>query len=206
MKRVPVELSERLLPAAAVFAARGFDETRVEDLARVTGIPRATLYYYFSGKEDILAHLLTGLLQQVAEAVAEAIDSPGSAIDRLDAVIRAQLRVLAANPDTCQVLLAELGRAGRLPDTAEAIEHAFHRPVHRLLDEGVRAGSMRSVPKDSAVSAIFGAVVLPGLHHLVLHGSLDADRVADEVLPLLLHGLAQSPTARRPRRRGPARG
>ena len=72
MREVPEGIVERLDGAASVFADRGFDQTRIEDLAEATGIPRATLYYYFAGKEDILAWLLRRMLAEMAEAVATA--------------------------------------------------------------------------------------------------------------------------------------
>ncbi len=37
----------------------------MEDLAEVTGVPKATLYYYFEGKEAILAHLFGQFLAEL---------------------------------------------------------------------------------------------------------------------------------------------
>ncbi|MEW6474258.1 MAG: helix-turn-helix domain-containing protein [Actinomycetota bacterium] len=66
-------------------AERGYDETRMEDLAEATGAPKATLYYHFSGKEAILAWLLRSALSAVGEAVAEAAAGRGTA-RRLEAM------------------------------------------------------------------------------------------------------------------------
>src|SRR5712691_7707331 len=91
MRAVPDGIAERLDGAARVFADHGFDQTRIEQLAEATGIPRATLYYYFAGKEDILAWLLRRMLAANAEAVARAAEGPGSARERLEAVVLAKL-------------------------------------------------------------------------------------------------------------------
>ena len=45
-----MSLSEKLAPSAALFAETGLDGTTMEDIARVTGISKTTLYYYFEGK------------------------------------------------------------------------------------------------------------------------------------------------------------
>ena len=66
MRAIPEGITERLEAAAQVFADHGFDQTRIEDLAEATGIPRATLYYHFAGKEDILAWLLRRMLRELA--------------------------------------------------------------------------------------------------------------------------------------------
>ena len=125
MRQVPEAIAERLEAAAAVFADRGFSETRIEDIAEATGVPRATLYYYFAGKEDILAWLLRRTLAAAAEAVAAAI-RPRSrpAGQRLAAVVDAQLRVMAEHPDACRALAADAGRVGRIPEIAAAIQNA----------------------------------------------------------------------------------
>lgn len=58
MRKIPAQISERLPAAAELFAERGLNDTKIEDVAATTGIAKATLYYYFAGKEEILAFLL----------------------------------------------------------------------------------------------------------------------------------------------------
>lgn len=181
---------ERLELAAVPFAAQGFDQTRIEDLAEATGIPKATLYYHFSGKEEILAWLLMRVLDAFARSVRQAVEAPGSAAGRLAGVIEAELEVMAAHPIACRVLLSELGRAGRIPATAEAIIAAFHLPVRALLEEGRADGSLPGATEPEAqASAIFGAVTLTGLHYLLADHRLDAARVAPVVTAMVVGGL-----------------
>lgn len=189
-RAVPAEIAAKLPGAATVFAERGFDAARIEDVALATGIPRATLYYYFAGKGDILAFLLQTLLDEVAERVAEAVTTAGSAIERLHAVLAAQLEVLASQPKTAQLLVANLGSAGRLSDIAGAVDAAFHEPVRGVLRDGTADGTLRVVNVDRAASAVFGAVVLVGLHEIVVHGELSADDVLPDVEAVVLAGLA----------------
>ena len=73
---VPEGLAAKLTSAASDLAL-SFDEVRMEDIATASGIPRATLYYYFAGKEDILAFLLRSLLDDVAAEVQGAVSADG---------------------------------------------------------------------------------------------------------------------------------
>jgi TetR/AcrR family transcriptional regulator len=190
LRPLPSPLRERLELAVSAFAEKGFEATRMEDVAEVTGVPKATLYYHFQGKEQILAWLLADLLRDVAEAVQRAVAGPGSSLQRLEAIVRAQLEVMAARPDACRVLLLDVSRAGRIPEIAAAIGEAFLLPVARLLAEGRADGSIRGSVDDEATSAaIYGAVTVTGLHHLLAHQSLDAGRVGDIVMGLLNRGL-----------------
>lgn len=193
MRAIPESISGRLEPAATVFADRGFDHTRIEDLAEATGIPRATIYYYFSGKEEILAYLLGRMLTLVAEAVAAAAAAPGTAAERLTGVLRAYLQVMADHPDCNRALAADTGRAARMPELAATIREGFHEPVRALLAAGEADGSLRRCEDpETAASAIYGAVLMAGLHYLLADNRLDVDRVTPSVAGLILSGLDAS--------------
>lgn len=66
------ETRERLLRAAAdVFARKGYDGTRVADIARVAGVSNGALYAHFASKADLLvAALRTHGRRQLAEELA----------------------------------------------------------------------------------------------------------------------------------------
>jgi TetR/AcrR family transcriptional regulator len=201
MRNVPESIAQRMDVAAKTFAEKGFEATRIEDLAEATGIPRATLYYYFDGKAAVFGFVLTRILERGRDAVAAALATPGTGADRLRAVIRAQLGSMAAEPAVCQTLIMNLGQAGQAPELAKAVEDAFYSPLRTLLDEGQRDGSLRTVRSpETAVSALFGAVTIAGLHYLVADGHLSIDKVATDLCDLLLEGLAGSGTSTSSRR------
>jgi TetR/AcrR family transcriptional regulator len=188
---LPDAIARRQAVLAETFAAKGFDETRMEDLAEATDIPKATLYYHFAGKEDILAWLLRSTLSDLGEAVTKATEGPGPARRRLEAVVRAQLRIMAERPAACRILIADLGRAARMPDLADGVGRAFHAPVRQILADGATDGSWRKVKDPATVASfIFGAVVIPALELLVAGGPLEADRLAQPVTRFILTGLA----------------
>lgn len=187
---IPPDIVSKLPRAAAVFAEHGFEAAKIDDVSHAIGVPRATLYYYFAGKEDILAFLLQSLLDDIAARVAAKAVVRGPAVDRLRAVLEAQLQVLGGNPETAQLLVTNLGRVGRLTDIATAVDAAFHEPVRTLIAAGASDGSLRQVNVERTASAIFGAVVLVGLHEIVVRGSLQSAEVLTDLEQLLLEGLA----------------
>jgi AcrR family transcriptional regulator len=211
MRRVPAPLAARLYAAAGPIADRGLDETKIEDIATATGVPKATLYYYFTGKDEILAFLLSEMLTLMEGEVAVAVAAPDSARERLAAVVRAQLIVMFDHPDICRALIGDLGRAGRVPEIADAIRNAFHQPVEQLLRDGQADGSLRFLDDPAgAATAVFGAVTMSGLAHLVQPDQADPHTVANAVLDALIAGveappLEQTPRAarRQPRKRTP---
>jgi TetR/AcrR family transcriptional regulator len=190
MRKIPAQIADRLPRAAELFAERGLNDTKIEDVAAATGIAKATLYYYFAGKEEILAFLLEDTLHHIADEVTAIVDTEGNGAERLHAVISAQIRVMAQRPAVCRALIGELGRAARMPVIANMIGNAYFEPVETLLRAGATDGSL--VPTDNARAAavaLFGAVTISALTYLVTANALDEDLIARTIHDVLFIGL-----------------
>ena len=191
MRTLPDGMREKVLGAAELFADFGLDATKMDDVAAATGVPKATLYYHFEGKEDILAFLFAEILDELGRAVHDALASDGTAAQRLRAVIEAHLGVVERYPAASRALQFDLGRAARTPVIAERTEAAFLEPVRRLLADGADDGSLRPVQHPRLVAtALLGAVSTVGINALTLDRRRSADDVAGEIVGLVLHGVA----------------
>lgn len=195
MRQLPAKLASRLYGAAELIADRGLADAKIDEIADAAGIPKATLYYYFSGKDEILAFLLADVLELIAGEVGTAVSAPGSARERLESAVEVQLRVMLEHPAVCRALVGDLGRATRLPELAMALQTAFHQPIESLLDEGVTDGTLRRVNHPGVVAlSIFGAITVAGLSVAVEGPSSnpaeDAAHAAASICDLLLNGLA----------------
>jgi AcrR family transcriptional regulator len=194
MRALPAGMREKVLAAAELFAELGLDATKMEDVATVTGVPKATLYYYFEGKEDILAFLFNEILDEIGRAIDEALRSEGTAADRLRAAVVAHLRVFEDFPAASRALQFDLGRAARIPHIDERIEAAFRGPVRQLLEAGAEDGSLRAVEHPRLVAiAILGAVTTVGINALTLgpgRRGRPVEEIAGTVLDVVLHGVS----------------
>ena len=66
------EAKERIINAATqLFSQKGYDATRVSDIASTANVNKALIYYYFKSKEDILDYMVHSLLD---DAVSIALD------------------------------------------------------------------------------------------------------------------------------------
>jgi len=198
MREAPDGIAQKLTHAADSFAS-SFEDLRMDDIAHASGIPRATLYYYFSGKDDILAFLFHALLAEFRASLVTVAESPGSTKDRLTGLIRALLTQLAARPTAAQLLLTNLGRAGKLPDMAAGIREAAYDPFGRVLAQGIHGGDLRPVDVELTAAALFGSVCIVGLQTLVTQGSLDAPDLSVRLCDIFWPGLATSGSASRRR-------
>lgn len=107
--------------ALRLFTEQGYEATSLRQIADELGINKASLYYYFDGKEAIVHSLLDQRGDEADELLAWVRDQPASpellaaAVSRwVDSFTEEKLqgiRFLAANP----LLLAGLTRDGRAP-------------------------------------------------------------------------------------------
>jgi len=184
-------MREKVMRAAELFADSGLDGTKMEEIAAATGVPKATLYYYFEGKEDILAFLFEEVLAEVADAIDHAMRSVGTAADRLHGAIVAHLRVMEAFPAASRALQFDLGRAARIPQINDRIETAFRGPIRQLLEEGAADGSLRPVAHPRLVAvAILGTVTTVGINTIGFGATRPLEEIADDVMAFVLHGVA----------------
>ena len=190
MREIPEEMAANLRTAADRLLD-SFNDVQMHDIAEAAGVARSSLYYYFANKDRILAFLLRSILEELTTATVEAASGPGTPSDRLSAVIRAQLEHLNEHPAASQQLIANLGRAGKLPDIAAQVHQGFEVPVRQLLAEGAADGTLRPLTdEDLGATALFGAVLVMGLRALVVDGHIDVDRVMAMLGPMLWHGIA----------------
>jgi TetR/AcrR family transcriptional regulator len=185
VKNPPTDLAQRLLDVSDQ-VLRTDPALRLEDVARLVGASRASLYYYFSGRDDLLSFLLTTHTRQGAEAIQAALDPSDPPPRRLRAMVMAMVDYLGRHPGTCAGLLGALGSAGQMSEVMNANDARIASPLRELLTEGKSAGDFAIDSVADAANAILGAVLLPVLGRS-MSGSDPADatfqhRLTDQIV------------------------
>ena len=147
-----------LRAAGRAFRRHGFARTGMREIAREAGLSPANLYYYFRGKNHILAFCQDHALDLMLESVRRARARRASVVDRLETVIRAQVLCMlddlagaAAHLEIDALPPATRGRIIRKRDR-------YERAVRGLIEEGTRGGFLVARDPALAARAILGAV------------------------------------------------
>jgi len=131
---------ERLLEAAeAEFAARGFSEARLEDIAARVGVRRASLLYHFESKQVLYERVLEHAFSEFRSLVVHALGRPAASYaERLDDVAGISVDVFTRRP-----LFARLILRDALDAQEQACERArkYVAPLLELGEAFVRAGA-----------------------------------------------------------------
>lgn len=101
---------QRILETARkVFAEKGFDGARVDEIAKEAGVPKSLIYYHFPSKEAILEELMNACLLQYQAILQEYINDPVEAEPEvlLRHVQSGYLKFLEANEDVIRIISME---------------------------------------------------------------------------------------------------
>ena len=198
-ERRPDERPQELLDAALrVFAARGYRNTRLEEVAEAAGVTKGTIYHYFTTKEELLLRAIEQHQERAFGRLEELLRGQrGPAATRIRLVIRKAFGGMDRDRRSVLTLLLQ-GVAHEVPDVyrnwlATGPVKGW-RLVAKLIDDGKAAGEFRP-DADSQVAA---RVLLSGLMLQVVWQqyadsvpglAIDEDRLIDSAVELFLHGL-----------------
>ena len=189
MKKLPEDLANKLLDASHQMPeGSGFDVS-VDEVARIADIPRATLYYYFSGKDDLVEFYLNDLMDRTRAAIQKAAAFEGTTAERLATVMTAVIGAFAEYPKMCLELPGAI-KAGQDHQVLMAnMDRSVMAPFREVLIEGRGAGELSFTDVEVAADAIMGALHMVSMKALLMNGTLDAKETADAVVPQLINGL-----------------
>ena len=135
---------------------------RLEDIATLIGSARATLYYHFSGRDELVAFLLEEHLRVAAETIELAVTTPRPPVVQLRSAITALVGFLG-QPGVCAGLLSFAGATGRLGTLMAAKDAMLAAPLRKLLDAGVATDQFTINDSRDAANAILGAALIATL-------------------------------------------
>jgi AcrR family transcriptional regulator len=183
-----------LLSAAEVFARRGFASATLAELAEAAGYAPASLYRYFSSKEEIFRSLLRLVEEEFTATFEAPVDAAAPLARRIEALLRAQ-HALATSRRVVFDLLVEGPAAedGRVLHDASAGIVRYTGLLLGWLRRHARAKELRCSPEDAA-RALAGIAFCFHQHARV--SGADGPERAALIADLALHGLAAPPPRR----------
>jgi AcrR family transcriptional regulator len=187
------ERQKQILEAAiAEFAQHGFHETRMEDIARASGLSKGAVYIYFKSKDAIIGALLRTLFAWELRGARNIVDGEGTATARLQALTHMFAdeldRMVVAMPILME-FYAVAFRQSTVREHLGQMYEEFRAPLATLVQQGIECGEFRAVDADDV--ALTWIALTEGLTLLWVvnpRGIAWRER-ADAAVHLLLNGL-----------------
>ncbi|MBN2556462.1 MAG: TetR/AcrR family transcriptional regulator [Anaerolineales bacterium] len=190
---------EQILTAAqAVFARKGIDSTRMDDIVAESGLSKGALYWYFKSKDDIINAIFHRFFEVEIRDLESILHTDEPAENRLSIFTAMLMQSFMAMDDLVPVGYEFYVRAMRddqLRSILQTYFIAFYDLITELVNQGVRlkefqpdtdAGSIAL----SLMSAIEGLFFL----HTIQPIKIDLNSAAQSIMELTLDGIRTLPT------------
>ena len=197
---------DRILDAASgLFAEKGSEGARVDEIAERAGVNKAMLYYHVGDKQALYTAVLMRNFDRVAAALERARAERGTVAERLQRVVAALVEMVEHHPDHPRMMLREVasGAASLAPEVLGRMMEVVGQ-VRELLEEGMRSGELRRADPILTHLMLIGTVVFmtsirplrERAFHLAPEAGIPDDDVdlAAFISDLALNGLRARPT------------
>jgi acetyl esterase len=193
--------SEIVEAAVTLFRERGYHRTSLSDIAEAIGTERASLYYYFSSKEEILNEAVTPVVLRNTAIVEELRDSAEPVPAKLRRLIVGLLTSYAEHYPLLFLYLEE--NLSHVAESQEAwaaqmraVNQRFEAALEEIIAHGVADGSLRALADPRILAnGLMGTVSWTHRWFNPRHSSTGAAAIGEAYADLLLGGLVTGSSA-----------
>ncbi len=181
-----------LRSALTTFARHGYHGTSMDLIAEQAELGKATLYYYFKSKNELLSALLENGLMKFFRELEEKWEELSSPVDKITSVVEAGARFFQENPDYFKLYSYMMAhpamRRQVFPRLRKVIGEKMAR-FREIFKEAQEQGIIRDMPIDELV-AIFGSLVMGmGIFVHVPDRPINLEERAKLVIEVFLNGI-----------------
>ena len=182
-----------LRAAIETFAARGFFNAQVADVARSAGVAAGTVYLYFRGKDDLLISIFERTMTEAIAAGRESVASKRGAVERLREVARLHFERMGRDRNLAVVFQVELRQSTKFMERFSATYLRQYLGIIRdVIAEGQAEGAFRAgVNPTLAAKMFFGALDEMATNWVLSKRKYSLAAQAGEVVDLFVGGLGR---------------
>jgi TetR/AcrR family fatty acid metabolism transcriptional regulator len=182
-----------LRAAIETFAARGFFNAQVADVARSAGIAAGTVYLYFHGKDDLLISIFERTMKEAIAAGRESVAAHTSPVDRLREIATLHLERLGRDRALAIVFQVELRQSTKFMERFSA---TYLRDYIGIIRDVIAEGQVKGVFRKGinptlAAKMFFGALDEMATNWILSRRKYSLAAEADAVVDLFVGGLAK---------------
>lgn len=152
--------------AAEVFERVGYHEASMEDIAHAVDLRKASLYYYFHSKSELLEWIHDVFVDTLLERNARHLELPMSPEQRLLEIMVDLLELARTHAGYVRIYF---GNINELPEGAtERIlgkRNQYQGQIQAEFERGLREGSFRDIDPFLAARSLFGACIWSHFWH-----------------------------------------
>lgn len=192
--------NEVLRAAASVFKDLGYEAATADEIARRAGMDRASLYYYFKGKEELFREMIGGFTSENVKTVETLAATEMAPEAKLRAMIVAIFESYERHYPYVQIYLQEhmsrlVKNDSEWSRNIVALNHRFDVALTEIVKQGLDCGHFTS--RGDAKLIRDGIIGMCNWSHrwFRIEGSLRGRDIAEIFADMVLGGLVKTPAA-----------
>lgn len=165
------DTEERILRAAStVFLRRGTHGARMQEIADEAGVNKALLHYYFRSKDRLAEEVFRRAFGRLMPTILQVLGSDLPVEEKVARVVREELTVLSENLFLPGYVISEINQhperifqtvSALAPAPIDTLVRGVLDTLQRQIDEGVEAGTLRSIAAEHFVINLLSLCIFP---------------------------------------------
>ncbi len=190
--RSPDERAEQILNAARTcFLNKGYFATKMDEIARESGLSKGGVYFHFSSKREIFRALVEEEYDTAMSFLNDTVDSD-EPIDTKLLVLAEHFMEVFSSSDQPRflIIIGEMAlRDDEIAAMLSELQGNYFNRVADLLERAVEAGQIKEV--DTHATAVVLKAMLDGIQaNFALGIEVDLERTVAAAISILLSGIA----------------
>ncbi|GAA0361685.1 TetR/AcrR family transcriptional regulator [Bacillus horti] len=173
--------------AQGLFMEYGYEQVSLEQIARISGVTKASIYYYFPNKATLFTVAVTQMMVNIRRYTLLLLDRDAPLKERLQDIVEAYLQrphidfaglMKEAKPALSEEQLEDMNRA----------EHAVHVEMAKAFSKATEEGELY-VSNSLLAAHAFAAVMMTGNREQLRESFSDHRSMSQEIVNLFWFGV-----------------
>jgi AcrR family transcriptional regulator len=185
--------AEILEQAEKIFAAKGFHDVTMAEIASASGFSIGSLYQFFKGKEHLYSTMISEKIDLMYDKIHQEVQSTNGLTGKIATLIDAHLRFVENNADFCRIFLR--GESEALSKMMTSIRQKLINDyyqhlsfIEKILKSGIKNGLLRSLPPREMAGALSHLIRAASVDWVLVPSKEPLSSKREFILDIFLHG------------------
>jgi|AntAceMinimDraft_2_1070361.scaffolds.fasta_scaffold49035_1 TetR/AcrR family fatty acid metabolism transcriptional regulator len=170
--------------AIEIFAHKGFQNTKISEIAQYAKVADGTVYLYFKNKDDLMIQAMSELLSKKLSDLKARLDSEEKAVVKLYKFFQIHVRALAGDRNVARFITVEIRQCQefyeKYPEFAPISEYIDF--VEGLIAEAIADGDIRKEINPRAYAMILlGTVDFVITRWVLGNGEMSIEKTVEDI-------------------------
>jgi AcrR family transcriptional regulator len=177
--------------AFEIFSKKGYNATKVSDIAAQAGVSQGTIYWYFDSKEDLLTQSLLSFFEDMSHSMVESLERFPTAMEKLRSLADILENFIKSAEGLFIIFLEFWASSSQREEVGKIwtdILVQYKDFLSNIIHEGIQNGEFKPVDADGLVWAVMATYDGLAAYDMFIQG-LNISNISRTFIDTILNGL-----------------